>query len=111
MCLAVILTFRERRLTVRRKEVWYAVIGGFVGAVVAIAAGWVLPTGAQTEVKDAEFDFITCRGINVVHSKGSFPSLIMRVNAETGGGDITVYDKDGSISVCIRDNVGGEVPV
>lgn len=94
MCLAVILTFRERRLTVRRKEVWYAVIGGFVGAVVAIAAGWVLPTGAQTEVKDAEFDFITCRGINVVHSKGSFPSLIMRVNAETGGGEITVYDKE-----------------
>ena len=44
-----------------RKEILIAVIGGVIGAVLAMAAGSIAPLGAQNEVKDAVFATIECR--------------------------------------------------
>lgn len=43
----------------RRKEALYAVIGGVVGAILAMASGAVFPLGAQSQ-RDVSFGKITC---------------------------------------------------
>ena len=67
----------------RRKEVLFAVIGGIVGAVLVMAAGSVLPLGAQNEVTDVEFGVVTCREIKVVNSDGE--ARVSMGVAEAGG--------------------------
>ena len=76
-----------------RKEVLFAVIGGFVGAVLAMAGGVILPLGAQNEVRDVEFGTVTCRGMKVVDSEGKLGVLIF--NGDYGG-RVDVFGKDGS---------------
>ena len=52
----------------RRKETLCAVIGGIVGAVLAMASGAVLPLGAQNQAADVEFGTIICRELQVVEA-------------------------------------------
>ena len=89
----------------RRNEVLFAVIGGVVGGVLVMAAGWLSPLGAQNEVRDAKYDSITCRriwleGLNgeiyggmyilgdrgvVYVSSGSYPGMVSMSVSEHGG--------------------------
>lgn len=48
------------------KEIWYAVVGGATGALLAMAAGAISPLSAKNEAGDAKFERITCREIFVV---------------------------------------------
>ena len=83
----------------------FAVIGGVVGGVLVMAAGWLSPLGAQNEVRDAKYDSITCRriwleGLNgeiyggmyilgdrgvVYVSSGSYPGMVSMSVSEHGG--------------------------
>ena len=58
----------------RRKESLYAIIGGVVGAVLAIAVCSVMPIGAQNN--DATFGHITCSGLVVVGADGKSTILL-----------------------------------
>ena len=78
----------------RRKEMFYAVIGGVVGAILVMAAGSFSPLGAQNEVRDAEFETITCRTIRVVNSEGNER---IRLVASERGGHVDVHGEDQSI--------------
>ena len=51
----------------RRKECLYAVIGGVVGAVLTMAAGHVMPIGAQNG--DATFGEMTCTALLVMDTE------------------------------------------
>ena len=50
----------------KRELIYAASVGGCVGALMTMALGWVLPLGAQNEVRDAAFRKITCKEIEVV---------------------------------------------
>ena len=63
----------------RRKEVLFAVAGGFVGAILAMVGGAVLPLGAQNQAVDVEFGTITCDAIRV----GSPNESCVLITAET----------------------------
>ncbi len=95
----------------RRKEVLYAVVGGVVGAVLALAAGSVLPLGAQNEVRDAEFEVITCKQIRVIDSAGNTGVFLYGTDI---GGYVGVYGKDkggrGSVWISFSEH-GGYVGV
>ena len=73
----------------RRKESLYAVIGGVVGAVLAMAAGHVVPIGAQNG--DATFGAITCTELRVLDVAGRTGTL---VGHDDNGGYVVVYNKD-----------------
>ena len=83
----------------RRKEALYAVIGGVVGAVLVMAAGWLSPLGAQNEARDAEFDTITCRKIWGVDSNGATWILLV---AHEDGGYVSVEGKDGELRATLE---------
>ena len=85
----------------RRKEALFAVIGGIVGAVLVMVVGSFSPLGAQTEAKDAEFNTITCRELQVVDSTGSMDCLLA---SQSGVGIIMVFGKDWRHSAAL---VGG----
>ena len=52
----------------RRKEAFFAVVGGVVGAVLTMVTGLFSPLGAQDE--DASFGTVTCRELKVVGPAG-----------------------------------------
>ena len=80
----------------RRKAGLYAVIGGVVGAVLAMAVGHVMPIGAQNG--DATFAEITCTRLNVVDAQGnSYVILDTKRRGGVDGGAVGVYGKDGAL--------------
>ena len=117
-----------------RKEMFCAVIGGIVGAVLTMTAGSFAPLGAQNGVKDAEFGTITCSGIMVRDKALPGRSVIVgtsgvvvtgdvgeglitlgtgqssagiSVSGESDGGTVTMSaDEDGGY-VSVRGNAGG----
>ena len=93
----------------RRKEGLYAVIGGVVGAVLTMAAGLVLPLGAQNGATDAEFGEITCRKIRVVNERGEqrgYWGYLM------GGSELRLFSTDGGGSGLVASKyVGNSVYV
>ena len=95
----------------RRKEMFYAVIGGLVGAVLVMAVGSIAPLGAQDEVADAEFGMITCREIKVVDAEGELGAE-MRGDEYGKGGVVRVYSKDGKTGASmVVDEHGGRLRV
>ena len=68
-----------------RKASLYAVIGGVVGVVLTMAVGLFAPLGAQTEVRDAEFESITCRRIWMIDDDSK---LAVGITGGLGGGEI-----------------------
>ena len=69
-----------------RKEMFCAVIGGIVGAVLTMTAGSFAPLGAQNGVKDAEFGTITCSGIMVRDKALPGRSVIVGTSGRCGDG-------------------------
>ena len=57
----------------KKKEAWYAVIGGCVGAVLTLVVCSFSPLGAQSQ-SDGNFDTIRCRRL-IVFKPGSVPGL------------------------------------
>lgn len=81
-----------------KKEVLFAaVIGGVIGAVLVMAAGSIAPLGAQNDVKDVEFESITCRRIWVVDEDADLAVSIN--NGLIGKRGITVHGKDNNVGV------------
>ena len=99
----------------RRKESLYAVFGGVVGAVLAMAASHVMPIGAQNG--DASFGQITCTGLIV---DGSVDGGVVSVHGKKGivllqanelGGSVSVYNipsREGSAILSASED-GGRV--
>lgn len=89
----------------QRKEMFYAVIGGIVGAVLTMAAGSFSPLGAQNEVRDAEFRAITCQSIIIKDLGG-------RVGVSTIIGPLgVVVDGDNGFVSLTANQSGGYVNV
>lgn len=88
----------------KKERFFYAVIGGCVGAVLVMAAGWIAPLGAQDEVKDAEFGKTTCRGLDVVDEHGETMAS-MRIGEH--GGKFWVFGKDEKDSKMTGFNMAG----
>ena len=92
----------------KRKEALYAVIGGFVGAVVTMVVCSFSPLGAQSK-SDANFGKITCTEIEVVRTDGTL-GLLMFVDEH--GGSAAVFDKDGKVGAgMVVAEYGGRVNV
>ena len=53
----------------KRREIWYAVVGGFVGAAMVMAVGSFAPLGAQIR-SDGVFSKITCAELELVQPNG-----------------------------------------
>ena len=91
----------------KKKEVWYAVIGGVVGAVLTMLAGSVVPIGAQPKASDLNVGEITCTGITVLDG-GSIAVIdenvqsMASIGADRRGGFVAVRDKQGKAGVTIR---------
>lgn len=83
----------------RRKEMFNAVIGGIVGAVLVMTAGSIVPLGAHNEVKGVEFGQITCRRIEVLDSDGEKRVII-------NGEYVLVGNADGSVGLIAAKNGG-----
>lgn len=111
-------------MIMRRKESLYTVIGGIVGAILVMAASYVMPIGAQSGV-DANFRKISCEEMEVVsvigtvkiseamiNVKSEFPSDIVRGSVLEGvsgatliaGGSIMISGDDGTALVDIRND-------
>ena len=88
-----------------RKGSLYAVIGGVVGAVLTMAAGHVMPIGAQNG--DATFGEITCTKLNVVDVAGETK---VSLGTREDGGYVDVKGKTGSVRLGI-DKDGGNIMV
>ncbi len=71
----------------KRKEVFCAVIGGVVGAVLVMAAGTIAPLGAQNEAADAEFGTITCSKLVVRYDGSPYSTEIDKDGVLVSGGD------------------------
>ena len=72
-----------------RKAGFYAVIGGVVGAVLAMAVCSGLPLGAQSQ--KANFGAIACTELRVLDAAGRTRTL---VGQDSNGGYVVVYNKD-----------------
>ena len=72
----------------RRKEGLFAVIGGVVGAVLAIAVGGLTPLGALNE--NATYDTITCRSLNVTDG-----NKVVTI----GDGNIIAFNGEGLVMI------------
>ncbi|MDE0506924.1 MAG: hypothetical protein OXI86_22840 [Candidatus Poribacteria bacterium] len=72
----------------------YAVIGGAIGAVAAMAMGAVMPPGAQNE--DASFGQITCPRLIV---NGSGDGSVVAVHGKKGIGNLLANELGGSGTV------------
>ena len=109
----------------KKKEAWYAVIGGIVGAVLTMAVCSFSPLGAQS-YSEGKFNVITCKGLIVEDADGK-AKVIMGINpkgpagfimvtgtgsiAEIGGTYFQVGAKGGLGAVLATDEHGGRVVV
>lgn len=91
-----------------RKERFYAVIGGCVGAVLTLAVCSFSPLGAQSQ-SDADFGKITCKELEVLSPDGKSVGWIAagRGGAIVKLGAVTIYgaERNGFIQVRAK---GGE---
>ena len=87
----------------KKKEAWYAVIGGCVGAVLTLVVCSFSPLGAQSQ-SDANFGKITCTGVEVVNADGK---VVAHMIAGRDGGDIRVKGKNGGSVYIWADEHGG----
>lgn len=88
-----------------RKEGVFAVIGGVVGAVMTIAAGLVLPLGAQSSAEHA-FGKVTCTELEVLRPDGK-PAVLLSVTNDSGF--VGVFGKDGGLATMRIGEHGGVV--
>ena len=83
----------------RRKEALIAVVGGIVGAILAMAVGSFVRLEAQSQ-SDAIFSKITCREIEVV----AYGRTVARIGSSVlGGPEIMLYSRNGKPSVQMHD--------
>lgn len=85
--------FDGRSFILKRKESWYAVIGGVVGAILTMVVFSFLPMGAQSQ-SDANFGKVTCSELEVVRPGGTRGAWIF-VNDD--GGRVMVFGKNGTL--------------
>ena len=71
----------------RKKEHWYAIIGGCVGAVFTMVVCSSFPIVAQSQGDN--FGEITCTGLRVVNAKGT---AVIRLVGSESGGTIMVFE-------------------
>ena len=83
----------------KRKESWYAVIGGVVGSVLTIAVCSFSPLGAQSQTDLGNFDKVTCRRLIVEDTDGE-PRVML--STDFYGGYIGVLDKSSTPAAGIR---------
>ncbi len=88
----------------KRKEVLFAIIGGFVGAVLAIAGGAMLPTVKAIDVTDARYETIICKEIQVVDSAGKNRIML-------NDGAISLRGTDGKSNVLLLAKDGAQVAI
>ena len=105
----------ERRIIVKyREKLGYIALGGILMLVGMLAARVVSPLGAQTEVRDAVFESVTCRRIWVIDEDAK---LVVGISGGLGGGEITsrgiaVHGKKGQGgAVMTVDEHGGVINV
>lgn len=77
----------------KRKDAWYAVIGGCVGTVLTMVVCLISPLGAQNQ-SNGNFGKITCSELEVVRSDGTSGAWIF---ADENGGRAIVYGKIGAL--------------
>ena len=96
-----------------QKASLYAVVGGVVGAVLAMVVGGLTPLGAQNE--NATFDTLTCRSLTVADGGNKMdiqPHGIVIMSTEKGGAVIIGSDhvlvmRDGKrVSITIGEQGG-----
>ena len=90
----------------RRKEMFYAVIGGIVGTVLTMAAGALAPLVAQDEPVDLNARKITCGELDVVDAKGN---LHAGLNFTEFGGSVFMVGKAGKGAEMHLTEFGGAV--
>ena len=93
----------------RRKEAFFAVVGGVVGAVLTMATGLFSPLGVQSQAM-RNFGKITCTELEVVRPDGTQGAWIY---ANDDGGRVIVYGRNGTLkkSVNLMYGNGGFVGV
>ena len=71
----------------KRDVIYTAIIGGVVGAILAMAAGSFSPLGAQNDVKNAEFRTITCLRLVVRYDRFAteIEPFSVKVSEDDGG--------------------------
>lgn len=90
------------------KGLLYAVVGGCVGAVLAMAVGLFSPLGAQSQ-SDANFGKITCTGLEVVNTRGD---TMVSLSVDKYGGRVSANKKGGIGAAWLRtDEHGGSIDV
>ena len=87
----------------KRKETWYAVVGGCVGAVLTIVVCSFPLLGAQSQ-SDSNFGKITCTGLEVVNADGK---TVVDMVAGRDGGNTTVKGTNGAAVYIWVDENGG----
>lgn len=88
----------------KRKEALFAVIGGFVGAVLAIAGGAFMPQVTATDDTDARYETIICKEIQVVDANGKNRIML-------NDGAISVRGTDGKSNVLILAKDGAQIAI
>lgn len=90
-----------------RKETLFAVIGGLVGGVLDMEAGWFSPLGAHSK-GEVHFEDIRCRQLVVDYPSGMPAILISAV--QTGGSFIIMGKNGGDVGISSSQN-GGSISV
>ena len=84
---------KKKEAIMRRKEVLFAVAGGFVGASLAMAMGSLSPLGAQRG-DSAVFGTVTCNALNVVDNDGD-----TKVELSSDGLGVMVSNKESLVMI------------
>ena len=79
----------------KRKETWYAVIGGCVGAVLVMVVCSFLPLGAQSQGEDV-FGEIICTALKVVNAENN-EIISLGSNPEFGHALVHLKDSNGDV--------------
>ena len=90
----------------KRKEVFYAVIGGCVGAVLTMAMSTFSPLGAQSR-SDGKFNTITCRELRVMNPDGGIAAVVSGGNHSDSGGVVALFGTDGKPRVSMFVDANG----
>lgn len=95
----------------KKKETLFAVIGGVVGAVLVLSAGWLSPLGAQSH-PDGYFRNITCTQLTVLTPDLDKTNLddqtgAVMIGVDEHGGHVYVIGKDSGSRVAVLAKDGG----
>ena len=76
----------------RKKEHWYAIIGGAVGAVFTMVVCSFFPIGAQSQ--GDTFGDITCTGLRVVNLHGEG---VIELSSTINGGTVFIHQSESTV--------------